>query len=90
MFSLRGDIEMPATKDSIADLRRDIVTVVYEQADTAVPVHHNLGRKPTGWLKIHQSKAMSIYQTADDESRTTDKVIYTRSTATGTARIEVL
>ena len=81
---------MPAPKDSIADLRRDIVTVVYEAADTATRAAHNLGRKPVGFVKVNQSAVMSLYQTADDASATTDKVIVTRSNATGTAKIEVI
>jgi len=81
---------MTQPTQSLADLRRDIVMVNYEKADTATPVKHKIGRKPVGFVKINQSVAMSIYQTAEDANATTDEVLVTRSTATGTAKIEVI
>ena len=81
---------MPQQTQSLADLRRDIATVVYEAANTATPAAHNRGRKPVGFVKVMQNAAMSITATAEDEAKWTDKVIYTRSSATGTAKLEVL
>lgn len=95
---------MPEAKDSLADLRRDIVTVAYEAAGTATPAPHHLGRtpngyvvvqfmpttEPTGGMVMDGTAHMTIYQMPDDISSTTDKVIYTRSTAVGTAKLEVI
>ena len=81
---------MPQPTQSLADLRRDIVSVVYEATATATPAFHNLRRKPVGFVKVMQGVAMSITATAEDEAKWTDKVIYTRSSATGTAKLEVL
>lgn len=81
---------MPANKDSISDLRRNVVTVRYEESAVATPARHTLGRKPVGFVKVMQSVGMQISATEEDENKWTDEVIYTRSSATGTAKLEVL
>ena len=66
------------------NLRTTTVTVVFVQANVDVGIFHGLNKSPNGYFKASSSAALTLY---DGAGLTTNKVIYLRSSAVGTAKI---
>lgn len=62
------------------------ISIEFTGSDVNTRQIHGLGRKPAGYLVMGAAAAMSIY---DGSSENTEKEIYLRASATGTARILV-
>lgn len=78
---------------AFSSLRRDTIDVVIGkgQANEPVVFQHNLNRIMTGYIKIGQTKATSLYETEDDIKNWTPKQGVIRSTLEEcTVKLEVL
>lgn len=62
------------------------ISVTFPTANAEVLISHGLARVPNGYILVGASVAMSLY---DGDSSNTDKVLYLKSNAAGTAQIMV-
>ncbi|MFA5186917.1 MAG: hypothetical protein WC551_10595 [Patescibacteria group bacterium] len=89
--TLTGTIRPPDTKRVASkDIGRDIRTANIEIIDTATPVKHGLGRKPSALNPLVPMVSGRLYFTQDDWERRTDTTVYVRGTAIGSYPMEVL
>lgn len=75
---LNGKVGIEDNTDSIR------LTVNFTAANVAQTIQHNLGHMPSGYVLIGSTVAMSVY---DGGTAFTDKFIYLKASAIGTARI---
>lgn len=65
-----------------------LITIAFSGANTDTSAAHGLGRLPAGYIVAGLSAAMTVYD-ASSNNPDTDKLIFLRSSATGTAQVLV-
>ncbi len=72
--------------DFSSNFNGSTVSITFAAANTDTSIAHGLNRVPTGYLVIGQSAAMSVY---NGSAANTSTLLYLRSSATGTATVQV-